>query len=212
MTAVRTEIPTIANRRLRIFASRLASRRKYACRARKGPSGWLRQRCVDLTGQRGHLLGELLVLSRQIRIGCEQLLELVRLGLQRRDPCGGVALHVIVPLLGRHRGDFVPLGLPSLREEDQRRRVGGLRGEGEIQQDEWIRIPVGADRDGVERDPDDHDDRLPDDVLRRAEEASRLLSRTAKRILTEGAVLLLGHASESTASDGQRRQLLVALV
>src|SRR5207248_10376370 len=73
-------------------------------------------------------------------------------------------------------------------------------------------IPVSANGDGIERDPNDHNNRLTKDVLRRSEEASRLLRRTAEGILTEGAVLLLGHASESTASGGQCCQLLVTLV
>jgi hypothetical protein len=42
----------------------------------------------------------------------------------------------------------------------------------------------------VERDPDDDRERLPDDVLRRAEEARRALRPPAERVLTEGAVVL----------------------
>jgi hypothetical protein len=50
---------------------------------------------------------------------------------------------------------------------------------------------VVADREAVQRDPDDHDERLPDDVLRRAEEARRALSTAPEGVLAEGAVMLL---------------------
>src|SRR5947208_820044 len=193
--AARTQIPTVAYRRLRILASRLASREDYACRARKGPSARLRQRRVDLTRQRGDLLGQLLVLPGQVRVGREELLELVGLGLQRGDSFRRVPLYLVVPLLGRHGGNLVPLGLARLRQQDQRRRVGGLGGEAEIQEDERFRVPVVDERDGVEDDPGCNDERLADDVLRRAKEASSALGRTAKGILAEGAVLLLGHGA-----------------
>jgi hypothetical protein len=38
-----------------------------------------------------------------------------------------------------------------------------------------IRVPPQGDRDRVDDDPEHHDDRLTDDVLRRTEEAGRPL-------------------------------------
>ena len=98
-----------------------------------------------------------------------------------------------MPLLDCLAGEFVPLGLPSLGKQDQRRRVGRLRGEAEVEEDERLGVPVVHERDGVEHDPACNENRLADDVLRRAEEASSAFGRTAEGILTEGAVLLLGH-------------------
>ena len=47
------------------------------------------------------------------------------------------------------------------------------------------------DGDRVQRDPDDDDERLAEDVLRRAEEACGSFCPPAECVLTEGAVL--GH-------------------
>ena len=38
--------------------------------------------------------------------------------------------------------DPVPVLLPVLRQQDQRRGVGGLGGEGQVEQDERIRVPA----------------------------------------------------------------------
>jgi len=70
---------------------------------------------------------------------------------------------------------LVAVGLTRLREQDQRRRVRGLRREDEVQEDERFRVPVVDERDRVERDPQRDDDRLADDVARRPEEARSLL-------------------------------------
>jgi Dolichyl-phosphate-mannose-protein mannosyltransferase len=60
----------------------------------------------------------------------------------------------------------------QVREQDQWSCVGGLCREGEVQQNEGIRIPAKADRHGVRRDPTDHDHGLSGYVLWRPEEAS----------------------------------------
>jgi hypothetical protein len=46
---------------------------------------------------------------------------------------------VLVHLLDRLAVQLVPLGLSRLREQDQRRGVGGLRREREVQEDERVR-------------------------------------------------------------------------
>src|SRR5437667_201149 len=96
--------------------------------------------------------------------------------------------------------------LARLRQQDKRRRVGGLRRKGEVEEDERVRIPVRHDRDGVERDPGDDDERLPDNVSRRSEEARRAFCPPTEGICTEGAVV--GQDHESTASRGQWHELL----
>jgi hypothetical protein len=48
-----------------------------------------------------------------------------------------------------------------------------------------------ADRNRVQRDPRDDDERLPEDVLRRPEEAGRALGSAPECIWAEGAVVLV---------------------
>src|SRR5262249_37824659 len=99
-----------------------------------------------------------------------------------------------VALIGEVRGHLVPLGLARLSEEDQRRGIRSLGGERKVQEDERVRIPMPHDGDGVDDDPDDNDDRLADDVLRRAEEPRYPLRDTSERVLTEGTMMTRGHA------------------
>jgi hypothetical protein len=94
-----------------------------------------------------------------------------------------------VPLVDGRGPLLVAVGLARRREQDQRRRVGGLEREGEVEEDERVRIPLQADPDRVQDDPDDDDDRLADDVLGGAEEARRVLGVPAERVLSEGAVV-----------------------
>ena len=148
---------------------------------------------MDLARQLGDLLGQLLVLPGEIRIRLEQCRQLVRLSLDQLYPLGGPAFHLVVSLLRAFTHGLVPLGLARLGQQDQRRRIGRLGREGEIQKDERIRVPVLDQRNRVECDPEDDGDRLSDDVLRRPEEARSLLCRTAERILTEGAVVGYGY-------------------
>ena len=118
----------------------------------------------------------------------------------------------MIAVLLRHlcRG-LVPRRLAPLGEQDQGCGICGLRGEGEVQENEWIRIRVGNDRDRVEDDPKHDDDGLADDVLRRSEEAGGALGPLTESVLPEGAVPLL-HGVEATASGGHRRELVLAEV
>jgi hypothetical protein len=89
---------------------------------------------------------------------------------------------LLVVGLGALGGRLVALGLTRLRKEDQRRRIGSLRGEREVQEDERIRVPPQADGERVGRDPERDDERLGDDVLRCAEEARGGLGAAAEGV------------------------------
>src|SRR5699024_9981760 len=67
-------------------------------------------------------------------------------------------------------GVLVPVLLAVLREQDQRRGVGGLGGEREVEQDEGVGVEAKRDDGDVEDDPDDHHDRLDQQVGAGAEE------------------------------------------
>ena len=111
-------------------------------------------------------------------------------------------------LLGR----LVPLGLPRRGEQDERGRIGRLCREGEVQEDEGIGVELerpGCD-EAVVGDPDDDDDRLPDDVAGSPEEAGDLLGEDPKTVAAEGP-LQVGVLLEVTvrvadgSGDGLRR-------
>jgi hypothetical protein len=54
---------------------------------------------------------------------------------------------------------------------------------------------VAHERHRVEGNPGGDEDRLPNYVLRRAEEASRTFGAAAKSVRSKGAVMLAGHTS-----------------
>src|SRR5207253_442751 len=139
-----------------------------------GPDWWRSE-------QTGDLLRDVLVLLRQLRVRLEQRHELVGLSLRRLFE-GGVTLvdHLAVQL--------VPVGLARLREQDQRCGVRRLGREDEVQHDPGPRIPVVDPADRVQDDPGDDDERLADDVLRRAEEARELLGTSAELVATDRTV------------------------
>src|SRR6266536_1962019 len=133
---------------------------------------------VNLIRQRVDVLGKPLGLLGQLRVRLEQLLELsplleapARKLLAVERVCYGAGL--------------VPIGLPCLREQDQWRRVRRLRREGEVEQDERIGVPAQPGGDGVQRDPDDDDERLADEELRRAEEAREGLGSPTEGVAAE---------------------------
>jgi hypothetical protein len=84
------------------------------------------------------------------------------LGLGQR---AGIDLAVALDL------GLVTVGLAVLGEQDQRRGVGGLGGEAQVEQDERIGIPVTNDPDDIEGDPDEHRQRLADQVAPGAQKA-----------------------------------------
>ena len=63
-------------------------------------------------------------------------------------------LELRVPLVDHVAVHLVAVGLARLREQDQRRGVGGLRREDEVEQDERVRVPVVDQRHRVEDDPE----------------------------------------------------------
>src|SRR5919109_818921 len=66
----------------------------------------------------------------------------VDLARQRGDVLLPGFLHVLAVLLGQLRGGLVARRLTRLREQDQRRRIGRLRRERQIKEDERVGIVV----------------------------------------------------------------------
>src|SRR2546422_5843049 len=87
---------------------------------------------------------------------------------------------------------LVAVDLTRLREQDQRRGVSGLSREGEVEQDERVLVEVDEDLEGVEDDPDDDDDALAEDVLRRPEETGDPLGHLTEAVGAERAGQVLG--------------------
>ena len=88
---------------------------------------------------------------------------------------------------GRHFPVALDIGpvavvLPVLGQQDQRSGVRGLGGEGQVEQDERIRIPVPDETDGVERDPDDDEDGLPGQEAAGTEEPGDPLRHPPERV------------------------------
>jgi hypothetical protein len=99
---------------------------------------------------------------------------------------------------------LVALRLARLRQEDQWRRVRGLRRERQVEQDERVLVEVDEDLESVEHDLRHHHDGLRDDVPGRTEETSDRLSSPSERICAErrGEVLVLPVESEVILAHG----------
>ena len=95
---------------------------------------------MDLARELGDLLGQLLVLTRQLRVRLEESSQLVRFHFDRDNSFLGVAHLFLVVLFGPVLDPLVPVCLAGLREQDQRRRVSGLEREREVEKDERVRI------------------------------------------------------------------------
>src|SRR5207237_6772531 len=92
----------------------------------------------------------------------------------------------LLTVLGvRLRVDLVAVGLAGLREQDQRRRICRLGREREVEEDERVLVEVNEDRVAVEDDPEDDDERLGRDVLRRPEETCEPLGYLAEPVVAE---------------------------
>ena len=70
--------------------------------------------------------------------------------------------------------------LAVLGQQDERGGVGGLGGEGQVEQDERVRIPPERDDDDVDEDPDGDDDGLDDEEPSGAEVAGDGLAELAE--------------------------------
>ena len=169
---------------------------------------------AEVRARRWYRLRGWQILGENVWIGGNELDLVVRRGRALRfvevkektgdglgDPLVGVALPFVVPILAFDCSDLVAVGLPRLREQDQRSSVGGLRREAEIQEDEWLGIPVVHERQRVERNPRRDDQGLPHDVLRRSKETCGAFGPPPERVLTEGAVLFLHDASVQSGAD-----------
>jgi hypothetical protein len=73
-----------------------------------------------------------------------------------------------------HGVRLVTIRLTGLRQQDQRRGIGGLKAECEVQQDKGIDIKLGEAKH-IQTNPDRDDPRLRDQKDRRAKEASKRL-------------------------------------
>ncbi len=140
---------------------------------------------MDLPCQRRHLFGQVLVGLGELRVRFQQLPQLSESGLR-------VGLLLLVPAIRERGGPLVALRLPRRREQDQRRRVGGLEREREVQEDEGVGIPAEAQPDRIQCDPDGDEQGLPGDVLGRAEETGSRLRASAERVLAERAMVMPG--------------------
>src|SRR5579883_557053 len=121
-----------------------------------------------------YLLGQPRVLDQQLRLAFRNRLAMFSIGLAER---------------------LVARRLPRLREQNQRRCIGGLQAERQIQQDEWIRVEVDKQLETVEHDPERDNDRLTNQVLRGAEEAGDRLGKGAEAPAAERSRVLLVNAA-----------------
>src|SRR5438874_1733628 len=145
---------------------------------------------LDLCCKARDLFGDVGVLSEQFQLGLGDLLAVPRVGF-------------CVCLL--------TVSLPGLREEDERRRVGGLGAEQEVQENEGIRVgPQGPHC--VQGDPAEDQDRLHQQIARGPEEARERLGAPPEPVVAERRVQMqvraveaevichLGHAHPSSKS------------
>jgi len=97
------------------------------------------------------------------------------------DAGGGQRLAMLGVRLGE---GLVAVRLPRLGEQDQRRRVGGLGAERQVEQDEGVGIEMGQPPD-VERDPAADEHGLDDQEDGGAEEAGEALRLAAEPVAAE---------------------------
>jgi len=95
--------------------------------------------------------------------------------------CGGEGLAVLD--VGFSVG-LVAVGLPGLRQQDERRRIGRLRAEGQVQQDKGVQVKL-RHPGHVEDDPDCHDERLGDQEYGGPKETCKGLGFDAEPVTPE---------------------------
>ena len=116
---------------------------------------------MHLRSQIRNFLAEFAGKFSQPRILVHQFQKLRRLLGGQRE-LRRILVGQFLPVLGVSLGmDFVPIRLPRLREQDQRRGVGGLKTKRQIQQNEGIEIKSPKTRD-IQPNPDRDDHRLRD--------------------------------------------------
>ena len=103
----------------------------------------------------------------------------------------------------RFRIRFITIRLAGLREQDERRGVGGLQTEGEIEKDERVDIETDGAR-GVQNDPGGDDDGLGDEESRRAEKAGERLCLQREPVVSEnGGEMQIGPVEAEVISGGR---------
>ncbi len=127
---------------------------------------------VHLGGEVGDFLAEFLGQLRQLCILMHELDELG--GLTGREcQLFGILPGQLFAMLGVGlRVDLVAVRLAGLRQENQWRGIGGLKTEGEIQENEGVEIEV-AKSGNIKTDPGSYDDGLRDEEDRRAKKAGK---------------------------------------
>src|SRR5262249_19830660 len=81
-------------------------------------------------------------------------------------------------------------------QQDERRGVGRLEAEGEIEEDEGIDVEARETGD-IEHDPDGNEDRLSDEEGRRAKKPRERLSLQGKPVVTKNAAEMQMRAVEA---------------
>jgi hypothetical protein len=168
----------------RLFGGRSASRRH--------PRMDLARHRVDPFDQGSDGLGEVGVLLKQ---GLHALGQR-RVLLHHFEQHARLLAHLRLPLLtdlveflavlgvgeARH---LVPVGLTGLRQQDQGRGIGRLGREGEVEQNERIKVELGP-AGGIDPDPQRDDQRLGDQEGRRPEEAREIFRFSPEPVVSEG--------------------------
>ena len=124
-----------------------------------------------------HTLGQHQILLQQ-RQHLGALLEGEALLLRTR---GGEGLTVLDVGLGL---GLVAVGLPGLRQQDEWRRIGCLRAEGQVQQNKGIQVKL-RHPGHVEADPDGHEERLGDQERGGSKEAREGLGFDTEPVIPE---------------------------
>jgi hypothetical protein len=98
---------------------------------------------------------------------------------------------------------LVAVSLPRLRQQDQRRGVSRLQAEGQVQENEWVRIEV-RDPDQIDHHPAGDDPRLDDQVRRGDRSAGQpaAVGAAVRRPVARAARLSV--APGFTTTDGRR--------
>lgn len=100
--------------------------------------------------------------------------------------------------------DLVAVGLPRLRQQDERRGVSGLETEGKVEQNERIEIKLN-ETCHIQPDPNDDDDALHNEKDGRPEETSKGLGFQRKPVVSEngGQVNMMDVEAEVVAVLGR---------
>ena len=139
---------------------------------------------VHFGGEGGDFLAEFLGEFRELGVLVHELQQLGRLLGGEGELPGVLSGKFLAVLSIGLCVDFIPVGLASLGEEDERGGVGGLEAEGEVQENERVKIKADESRD-VGSNPGGDDDGLSDEEHRCPEEARESFRLQSKPIVAE---------------------------